>query len=143
MDQLWRVLFLSQETGQSFLTFPFLKEFSPDIPVPAHRDPPPARSDPPSQGQGARDINICPEESPPRNSLFLALRPTPTLEQSQIEREMENKQERETVFLGQGLARGLCTWVGTQVGVDIRVRVFVYGQECYRECGLHPHQSAP
>ena len=34
-----------------------------------------------SRGRGARGINIFPEESPPRNSLFLALRPTPTLEQ--------------------------------------------------------------
>lgn len=75
-------------------------------------------------------MNIFPEESPPRNSLFLAVCPTPTLEQSQIEREMENKQEREAVFLGHGLAWGLCVWVGTQVGVDIHVRVFVYGQEC-------------
>lgn len=44
--------------------------------------------------------------------------------------EMENKQERETVFLGQGLAWGLCMRVGTQVGVDVHVCVFVYGQEC-------------
>lgn len=42
---------------------------------------------------------------------------------------MENKQERETVFLGQGLAYGLCIWVGTQ-----SVRVCVGGH--VHVCGL-------
>ena len=40
MDQLWLVVFLSQETGRSFFTFPLLKELSPDTSVPAHRDTP-------------------------------------------------------------------------------------------------------
>lgn len=50
--------------------------------------------------------------------------------------EMENKQERETVFLGQGLAYPLCMWVCTQsVGgacaqvcvhvCDVRVRAYL------------------
>lgn len=40
MDQLWRVLFLLQETGQSFLIFPLLKELSP-TPQYLHTETPP------------------------------------------------------------------------------------------------------
>ena len=56
---------------------------------------------------------------------------------------MENKQEREAVFLGQGLACGSCLWVGTRRGGGVRARVCVCVCVCvcvraFWESGLRP-----
>lgn len=80
MDQLLLVPFLSPHWLVLFTFFP-LKELTLDTQVPAHRYVPFSLLTHSPKGWGARGINILPEESLPRNHLFLALCPTPTLEQ--------------------------------------------------------------
>lgn len=64
------------------LTFSPLKELTLGTQVPAHRATPRSLPTQPSRGWGARGMSMLPEASPPRNNnLFLALCPTPTLEQ--------------------------------------------------------------
>lgn len=80
VDQLFLIPFLLPH-WPVLLTFSSLKELTLDTQVPAHKSTPPSLLTQPSQGWGARGVSLLPEESPPRNNLFLALCPTPTLEQ--------------------------------------------------------------